>query len=177
MSRPNRWVGLETDDTIRSGPHPWVRKFLRGSGFLIRHGIASVLTIAIPCLLWIVVYFACLLWAILWNEPLGGPLALPAGILFFFVTFVIAVTTALFPSVALAEWIGRKRDWPILAQIPLSITLMAAIAGVFSLFSNVEVALAGFLLLLIPLGIYWWIAQSGPLLLSGWRWMKRRAKI
>ncbi|HVJ45384.1 MAG TPA: hypothetical protein VM511_03290 [Luteolibacter sp.] len=166
-----------------------MRKFLRGGGFVIRHGIASVVTIVIPCVLWVVVYFVALLWAIIWNEPVGGPLALPFGFLALAVIMSIVVVTTLFPTVALTEWIGKKRGWPILAQIPISIVMMAVLLTLFygglllwegfgmTHVSWITTCLEHFLFSLIPLGMYWWIAQSGPLLLSGWRWLKRRAKI
>jgi hypothetical protein len=177
MSRPNRWVGLEADNAVRSGPHPWVRKFFHAGGFVIRHGIASALTIAIPCLLWIVVYFALLIWAVIWNEPVGGPLGLPFGFFLLGAALLIAVVTILFPAVAIAEWIGRNRGWNVFFQIPLSIALMAVIHGLWSTLSPGIPASERFRWLLLPLGLYWWISQSGPLVLAGWRCLKRRAKI
>lgn len=142
----------------------------------MRHGLALAVTIIVPCLLWTIVYFALLLWAVITGEGLGGPLAYPAGLLFFLVATIVGGSLLLFPSAALAEWCARRRAWPILAQIPLSLfTLavlprpaLATVTGARSpLFPSVS---AGFAVLfigyLLPLGLYWWAAQSGPLLLS-----------
>lgn len=154
--------------------------------FSARHFLALAVTVAAACLTWTVIYFALLLWAVLTNGGLGGPFAYPAGLLFFFVSTAAAGLVLLFPSTALAEWIARRRGFPIFAQIPISAGVLALlcgiVAGIVAAFGS-QPALYGvsagfgvlFLALLVPLGLYWWVAQSGPLVLSLlWRIRARR---
>jgi hypothetical protein len=73
--------------------------------------------------------------------------------------------------------LARRRGLPVLAQIPLSVGILAvlslAVAGIAAAvvdhpsFQGVSVSFGAlFLGHLLPLGLYWWVAQSGPLLLS-----------
>jgi hypothetical protein len=146
-------------------------------GFCARHLLALVVTVVVPCVLWTVAYFALLLWAAFTGGGIGGPLAYLGGLLFFFVAASVACLALLFPSTALVEWIARHRGWPIFAQIPISVAMLgllgfvwvavAAAAGVVPSFQGVSVGFGVlFVAHLVPLGIYWWTAQSGPLLLS-----------
>jgi hypothetical protein len=122
-------------------------------------------------------YIALLLWAVLTDSGVGGPLAYPAGLLFFFVAITAASLILFFPCTAFAEWIARRRGLPIFAQIPLSVILLAllclaAAAGASIIGSQPGFGdlLAGFgvlfLSLLLPFGLYWWVAQSLPLFLA-----------
>ena len=149
------------------------------SGFCARHLLALVVTVAVPCVLWTITYLALLLWAGFTGGGIGGPLAYPVGLLLVFIAAAAAVASLvlLLPSTALAEWFARRRGFPILAQIPISVAILAALcfvmvavaaaAGAPGSFQGVSV---GFSLLfaahLLPLGLYWWTAQSGPLLVS-----------
>ena len=149
----------------------------RIGSFCARHFLALGVTVAAACLVWTVIYFALLLWAVFTNSGIGGPLAYPAGLLFFFVATTAASLILLFPSTALAEWFSRRRGFPILAQIPVSVAVLALLCLIaVSIASAVgsQPTLHGvsvgfgvlFLVLLVPLGLYWWAAQSVPLLLS-----------
>ena len=147
------------------------------SGFCARHLLALVVTIAVPCVLWTITYLALLLWAGFTGGGIGGPLAYPVGLMFVFVAAAVASLVLLLPSTALAEWFAKRCGFPILAQIPISVAILAALyfvlvavaaaAGAPGSFQGVSV---GFALLfaahLLPLGLYWWTAQSGPLLVS-----------
>ena len=46
------------------------------------HATAIVTTVAVPAVVGTVFYFLLLAWAILANEPVGSPIALPLGLLF-----------------------------------------------------------------------------------------------
>lgn len=149
----------------------------RIGSFCARHFIALAVTVAAACVVWTVTYFALLLWAMFTDSGIGGPLAYPAGLLFFFVATTAVSLILLFPSTALAEWFARRRGFPILAQIPVSVVVIAllclATVGVASAvgsqptFHGVSVGFGVlFLASLVPLGLYWWAAQSVPLLLS-----------
>ncbi len=149
----------------------------RIGSFCARHFLALAVTVAAACMVWTITYFALLLWAMLTGGGIGGPLAYPAGLLFFFVATTAASLLLLLPSTALAEWFTRRRGFPILVQIPISVAALAmlclAVVGIASALGS-QLTFRGlsvgsgilFLSLLVPLGLYWWAAQSIPLLLS-----------
>ena len=145
--------------------------------FCARHFFATAVTVAAACVVWTVTYFALLLWAVFTGGGIGGPLAYPAGLLFFLVAATVISLLLLFPSTALAEWFVRRRGFPILAQIPVSVFALALlclasvgiawVVGSKPTFHRVSAGFGGlFVVLLLPLGLYWWTAQSVPLLLS-----------
>lgn len=158
----------------------------RIGSFCARHCLALTVTVAAACVVWTVTYFALLLWAVCTDSDIGGPLAYPAGLLFSFVASTAASLILLFPSTAFAEWFARRRGFPILVQIPVSVVALAllciiAIGIIFTVGS--QPSLHGvafsfgilFLSLLVPLGLYWWAAQSIPLLLSLMRRLLHRS--
>lgn len=154
----------------------------RIGSFCARHFLALTVTVAAACVIWTITYFALLLWAVLAGGGIGGPLAYPAGLLFFIVATTAACLILLFPATALAEWFAHRCGFPIVAQIPFSVAALALLCLVASAVGS-QPTLQGvsvgfgvlFLTLLMPLGLYWWAAQSVPLLLSliqrvcGWK--------
>ncbi len=149
-------------------------------GFFVRHLIAVLVTVVVPCLLWTITYLALLLWAVFTNSDIGGPLAYPAGIIVIIVAATVASFVLLLPSTALAEWLAKRRGLPILVQIPISIGILGslcfilvAVAASVDTAPSMPGAAAVFGVLfasnLLPLGLYWWTAQSGPLLFSLWK--------
>lgn len=121
------------------------------------------------------IYFALLAFAIVMNEGLGGPLALPGMMLFALIAGV--VVAAVFALVtALAEWICNRRALSIWHQIPVStgILVVVVLAGGLLFWqlggrSGSNTALVwsiGFVLLLLPLAAYWWTLQSADWLLN-----------
>lgn len=142
-----------------------------------RHLLALGVTLLAAAAAWTAVYALLFLWAVVMNQGLGGPLAYPFGLLFV-VAFMGAVgLVLLFPSTALAEQVARRHGFPILAQIPISVGILALLclgaAGIVLVTAS-QPKLAEtsggvgllFLALLLPLGLYWWTAQSVPLLTS-----------
>jgi hypothetical protein len=146
------------------------------ASLLIRHAFASFATIAAACAIWTVTYVGLLLWAIVSNEGLGGPLAYPGGLLFIGVAAAVSCLLLFFPATVSAEWICRSRALPILAQIPIAVVVLAVLcllAGVALRVSTVAIPFGAsvrdfiawlFFLSLLPIGFYWWIAQAAPLL-------------
>lgn len=145
--------------------------------FCARHLLALLVTVAVPCVLWTLAYFALLIWATSTNGGMGSPATYPFGLFIILVFGTAAAITLFLPATALAEWFARRRGLPILAQIPIAVVILAAlclaIVGVtaavgaqpsFRGVSDSFVLL--FLSHLLPLGLYWWAAQSGPILLS-----------
>jgi hypothetical protein len=153
--------------------------------FILRHAIASFATIVAACLLWTVAYFALLLWAVAANAGLGGPLAYPGMLLVVAVAAIFASTLLFFPATALAEWVCSRARWPVLAQIPVTVGMLAMLcitmAAIFPALRgqpiSADAVITGgawfFGLSLLPIGIYWWIAQAGPLLRGAARHIPR----
>ena len=149
----------------------------RIGSFCARHCLALAVTVTAACVVWTVAYLALLVWAVFTNGGIGGPLAYPAGLLFFFLFTTASSLILLLPATALAEWFACRRGLPVLAQIPISVAALAllclAAVAILSAIGS-QFTLHGvtigfgilFLALLLPLGLYWWAAQSIPLLLS-----------
>ena len=147
----------------------------RIGAFFARHILALVVTITVGCILWTVTYCALLLWAAFGGGGLGSPASYPIGLLFIVVGGT-AISLALFlPSTAAAEWIARRHGFPISFQIPISIVILAllclgivGIAVAVGLEASPRSFAVGFGVLfvahVVPLGLYWWVVQSGPLL-------------
>jgi hypothetical protein len=141
----------------------------------IRHAVASFATIAAACAIWTVAYGTLLLWAIVSNSGLGGPLAYPGGLLFVAVTAAVACLVLFFPATVAAELICRRRALPILAQIPVSVAVLAALCFAEGMIVHASTAAMPFgasvssfiawlfILSLLPIGFYWWVAQAAPL--------------
>ena len=155
------------------GFHPSARI----GGFCARHLLATLVTVMVLCVLWTVTYFALLLWAAISGGGLGSPAGYPLGLLLALVGGTVVSLTLFLPATALGEWIAKRRGLPILAQIPISIAILAALcllvvgsalaAGMQASFRSGAACFAVlFLAHLLPLGLYWWVAQSGPLLVS-----------
>lgn len=149
----------------------------RVGGFFARHFLALGITVAVPCLLWTITYFVLLLWATVSGGGLGSPASYPLGLLFVLIGGTGVALSLLLPPTALAEWFARRRGLPILAEIPISVSVLAilclAVVGIATAMGSqpsVRGASVGFgflfLSLLLPLGLYWWSARSGSLLLS-----------
>jgi hypothetical protein len=154
-------------------------------GFFVRHFLALLALVIAACVMWTVIYAALLLWAMVWGGGIGGPLAYPAGLLIVAVASTLAAFILLLPSTALAELLTRRLKLPILAQIPISAAFLALLcmvgAGVVQAVPLQDATPKGFFTVfglafaihLLPLCLYWWVAQSGPLMLSIIRWLNR----
>ena len=143
--------------------------------FAVKHAVAAGIVLMGSIAVSAASYFALLTWAVLADQPLGGPLAFPFLLLLAAGASLAAIVVALFPVTALTEWKCRGRNLRIVWQIPIAIAVMgtwalllAAIASVSraSLASTATVAGVVFLLLLVPLGIYWWSLQCADWILG-----------
>jgi hypothetical protein len=175
--------------TITNGSleHPRPRTAATLTFFALRHGVASVAVIAGACVIWTISYVALIVWAIVTNKDLGGALTYPAGLLVVVLAAGAGTLVLFFPATALAEWVCRRKRLPIVAQIPVSLAflaLLSALAG--GVIQALRQPLAGsvlrlgvwlFVLSLIPIGAYWWIAQAGPLLRAAFgRFLRARVE-
>jgi hypothetical protein len=137
--------------------------------FLMRHVFASVVSIVWPPIAIVIGYVLLLLLALVTHSGMGSPIALPLWAFFALLTSIMATVTLLFPATSIAELIthrmGKSRH---LIQIPLSTLILALIimllSAVVSLVRKTQnetydwlaVATIVFLVLAIPLGVYWW---------------------
>lgn len=164
-----------------------IRTTTRIGGFCARHLLATLVMVSTLCVLWTVTYFALLIWAAVSGGGLGSLASYPLGLLLALVGGTVVSLTLFLPATALAEWIAKRRGLPILAQIPISIAILAALcllvvgiviaAGMQATFRGIA---SGFTLLFLahlpPLGLYWWVAQSGPLLVSFYKRLRKPAE-
>jgi hypothetical protein len=158
--------------------------------FALRHALAMAVTIVLPCVLWTLLYLVLLLWAILTDSGIGSPVAYPLGLLFVAAWSAFMAVVFFFPSTSLAALVTSRMKWAIFWQIPLCLTLFALISGVLALTMGAQSESpawrdtgVGFGLFyaahLLPLGLYWWTAQSLPVFQACFRkirdlWRKRR---
>jgi hypothetical protein len=145
--------------------------------FYARHLLALCVVVAAPCVLFTILYFVLLIWAIVFGGGIGSPIAYPIGLMVIFIAALGVGSMLFFPSTVFAEWIVKKRNLPVLAQIPITVgslgtlcLLVSSIATANSAAPSLRGAFVGFAtlfgILLLPLGLYWWTAQSGPLALA-----------
>lgn len=137
--------------------------------FIGRHLLASLISVALPVVLVIITYLILFVVAVFTNSGLGSPVALPLWAIFTFVGSIVYTVILLFPAVALAETISQPLGkWQHIAQIPLSTLFLALLVGGLvaligivnqshlSLNQWLNCSFVAFLVLAIPLGIYWW---------------------
>lgn len=164
--------------------NPTIRTAGRVGVFCARHFLATLVTVSVLCVLWTVTYFALLIWAAVSGAGLGSPASYPLGLLVALAGGTAVALVLFLPATALAEWIARRRGLPILAGIPISIAILAALCLLLvgaAVATGTQVSLrgaaAGFALLFLahlpPLGLYWWVAQSGPLLVSFYKQLRK----
>jgi len=144
--------------------------------FAIKHAVAGSVVIGGIVGLTAASYIALLAWAILAGGDLGGPLAFPFLVLFAVVASVVSVGLILLPTTALTEWICVTRNLRLALQIPIatvclwtyliSAALVVALLRGTPLSSATFTASVVFVLLLAPLGAYWWSMQSADWLLG-----------
>lgn len=145
------------------------------SAFFLRHAIATTAIVLVSCALLTAGYVVLLMWAMVAGGDPGGALFYPAGLLVCLAGGLSLSLLVFFPCTALAEWIAKRKALPFLFQIPISAGILAAACLLFAIVTGIArrqatlehivfgsaIPLA---MLLLPLGFYWWIAQSGPLL-------------
>ena len=140
----------------------------RTAGFCARHSVALLVTVGVECGLWTITYFALLLWAMCAGGGLGSPATYPLGLFSIIVAGTLDCAALLLPSTALAEWYQRRCGYGTLALLCVALTCLSFLAcgWVFSARLATATSAVLFLLHLLPLGLYWWVVQCGPLLLS-----------
>lgn len=149
---------------------------IRALSFAARHAIAAAGSVVGFTAFCGAAYFLLLLWAVLFDGGIGGPLALPFMLVAGFLASLSWTVLALFPVAATAEWISAR--WirgSFLWQIPVASGLLvlwlAFLGGAHALLAGRGLAegassgAAAAAVLAIPLGAYWWLLQAGSALL------------
>ena len=142
--------------------------------FLARHILATFITITVPCLFWTVAYFVLLIISTFGGGAAGSPVMYPVGMIVLVVGGAVASVAIFLPATTLAERLVRARGLPGWAQIPISVGVLAVFClaltalAVAAGFANNFLRTAGtvFLASLVPMGLYWWTTQSGPMVIS-----------
>jgi hypothetical protein len=146
------------------------KKTVSITNFILRHFVASVVSIAVPVALVIITYCVLFIVAIITDTGLGGPVALPFWAVIILAISFLYTAILLFPSTLFAEAIARVfGKWQHIAQIPISTLILLLLVHALSLmirrhpdYSEMNILhwanypLVVFLILTIPLGIYWW---------------------
>ena len=156
--------------------------------FLARHFLFVGFAMFTGCVLWVVVYFLLLAIAVVGDLGVGGPLALPAGL--------IAVIAACFflgwgvfaPASGIGAIFCRLLNLPRLAAIP--IVTVAAFLLTYAVYSGyIELVtthsrpsawpvLMNFAIYLsVPLGVYWWLTEGPGALFDSFRWWIRSRRL
>ena len=140
-----------------------------------RHASATGVLAAVLALTAGVSYVALLLIAIVTNQGLGGPLALPFMVLCGAVAGVLLGPLLLLPVTAITEWLCRRPGMlRLAAQIPLStilaslvivgLSVEAARRGGLDLLEGAVLVLVSLAVGLFALGVYWWVLRLFDLL-------------
>ena len=158
-------------------------KPIKGSilNFLIRHFVASFLSVITPILLVIVGYIILLIVALITHQGPGGPLTLPFWAIAAGIICLLYTACIVFPAVAVSELIStRLPAHQLLAQIPISMLVLAML--VFGLAYGSSLVLIDTdspllqlirhplkitIFLCLPLGYYWWIAKTAQRSMRG----------
>jgi len=157
--------------------------------YAAKHAIAAIVVICSMVVLTAISYLGLLAWAVLADAPIGGPLAFPFMLLLALVLSIAAVLAVLWPVTSLTEAMCRGLGYrQTLLQIPIaalllfvevaSITLLIALVRHQPADRSVVSALTAGVVLLVPLGIYWWSLQAANWLIgicgALWRWPWKR---
>ena len=153
----------------------------RLAGGALRHAVAAGTLTLGALTVTALVYVVLLLVALVTGQDAGGPLALPMMLLMALAGTLLASGLLFLPSSALTRVLCRALKWPWPAEMPVAAAiLMLLCAGLGPLIglggdSASQDALLGLgagLVLLVPLGVYWWMLQftGWGLALVGWCW-------
>ena len=141
--------------------------------FLLKHGVATAVTVAAVSALIAAVYFALLIVAILTDGGIGSPLTLPVFLVLATVLMTVVALVIFLPVTVTATWIRSRRDLHHLFEIPIAALLfviyifLVATAITLSTRSSLDIGswyVFGVAVALLPLlGLYWVCLQS-----TGW---------
>ena len=138
----------------------------------LSHTFAAVVVIGGSALFATGVYVALLVGAIVFNQGLGGPLALPFMVLAALAASGLSVICVLAPATLAGEWMLHRsgRGLPVALVIvaieAVSIAAVAALAWDWSTRVAIGAAFGGGVVLSVLLGVYWVSVRSANWLLA-----------
>lgn len=148
---------------------PVLRLSGRCASAVLRHAVATGILVVAAVVVWTVAYVGLMLWAMVVDGDLGGPLAYPAGLVVLMSLSLATSVCCFLPATLTAELYCRWRSLSTLWGIPLSFGLMWMVTCLWTwitydwatggLQQGLRYASILSLVLAGPLGFYWWIAQ------------------
>lgn len=159
---------------------------IQALSFLARHFLFVVFAMFVGCAAWVVAYFLLLAIAIIDDQGVGGPLALPAGLVAVVACCGVLGWGIFAPASAIGAIFCGLMKLPRLAAIP--VVTAAAFVLTYVLYGGyIEVVTTGSMpspgivlknfaiYLSVPLGAYWWLTEGpGALFDSFRRWIRSR---
>jgi hypothetical protein len=154
---------------------------MKKSGYMMRqafeHALASVVVVGCAVGASIICYLGLLSWAVITGAPIGGPLALPLMMLLALLGSLASICLVLMPITALGHWLCTSaRPRPVIVQIPMTtglliielliIALVSGLIGDYGMSTSLGLGFGAALILLVPLGAYWWTLQITDWLIS-----------
>ena len=138
-----------------------------------KHVLAGAVNVigftALACL----TYLVLLLIALITNQGLGSPLLIVLVPVGSFSVSLVCAAFFLFPSAAAAEWIcGKALRINLLFEVPVSFAILFAQVLVVTWLGTLivgeditgsiimQLSIAGFVVLVVPLVIYWWALKA-----------------
>jgi hypothetical protein len=91
--------------------------------FAVKHAIAAIVVIAGIAAFTAALYFALFAAAVIFDQPLGSPIAGPLTVLFAVVASIISIVVVLLPVTAVTEWTCQRRG-RVWWQIPIATAVM-----------------------------------------------------
>jgi hypothetical protein len=154
--------------------------------YAVKHALAAFTMICFTVALTVITYFVLLIWAMLVNAPLGSPVALPFWSLIALVLSTAAAVVVCWPVASICELVCRRlrNRHPLLQIFLATVFLFVEVVSLGAIYaviwkqpiarSLVDSAMIG-LILLIPLGVYWWSLQATDWILEKcclfWQWI------
>lgn len=149
---------------------------VRASSAFIKHAVAGLVVVVACVGITVAAYFALLLWAIVTNGGLGGPLALPGMIVLALAASVAVILIVLLPVTTMTRIVcGRVERHRWLSEIAVSsiVVVLAVVAVALAIgmsrhadpLHSLAAGALGAAALLVLLGLYWWSYHATALLL------------
>jgi hypothetical protein len=157
--------------------------------FFARHFLFVVFAMVTGCVVWVFAYFLLLVIAVMGGHGVGGPLALPAGLMAVMGSCMVLGWGVFAPASAIGAVFCGLLKLPRVAAIPV-----VAVAAFFLTYGvywgyiewvtsgsmpSVWTVLKHFAIYLsVPLGVYWWLTEGPGALFDCLRqWIRVRRRI
>jgi len=148
--------------------------------FLARHFLFVVFAMIVGCIGWTIAFFVLLAIAVVTNQGVGGPLAIPTGIIAVLAACCFLGWGVFAPASAFGAVFCRVFRLPRIAAIPV-VTTAAILLSYVMYWAYIEMitthsmpsiltVLKNFAIYLsIPLGAYWWLTEGPGALFDAFR--------